>query len=102
VVRIVADAYSLNCCSFRPIRRMRVASRCLRIRVSHQIGNRRFAATCFGESGPKRNKRLIEITGSPQPLNTVIPSMAANQVFANATERRGDGGKLCRSSMERP
>ncbi|HJP93279.1 MAG TPA: DoxX family protein [Pyrinomonadaceae bacterium] len=44
---------------FRSIRRVSVATRSLRIRMSHQIGNRRFTATRFRKSGPERVTQVV-------------------------------------------
>src|SRR5690349_8038969 len=47
-------SYRFHRSSFRSVRRVRIASRSLRIRVSHQIGNRRLTATRLREPGPER------------------------------------------------
>lgn len=59
--RIVADAqsYRFDRRSFRSISGVRVTPRCLRIRVSHQIGNRRLTATRFREPGPERVTQIV-------------------------------------------
>jgi hypothetical protein len=41
------------------IRCVSVAPRRLRIRMSHQIGNRRFTATRFRKSGPERVTQIV-------------------------------------------
>src|SRR5688572_15346736 len=56
---IVSDSHRFHCSSLSSVSRVRVAPRCLRIRVPHQIGNRRFTATRFREPGPERVTQVV-------------------------------------------
>ena len=58
---IVSDSHRFHRSSPGSVSCVRISPRGLRIRVSHQIGNRRFTATRFRKSGPEGVTQIVPV-----------------------------------------